>query len=151
VAWRKPAKELTPREVFNSWVEAATSETDGSRALGERGALSVSRPMSAACCERIFAFLEHMDASDRMNMSKGTLKMLLFLRGNHRIVNELISDANASRIRNLRDAAESQQRQREREVAERRAAQLSARPAKRYKSAPRRPRRHARRRGCRRR
>ena len=76
-----------------------------------------SRPTSSACCERIFSYLEHMDSSDRSNMSKDLLRDLLFLRGNHVTVRDLVDEASALAIMNKMARADAVRKQREVDVA----------------------------------
>ena len=57
-----------------------------------------SRPISSAACERVISFLEHMDRSDRRQMKKETLRLLLFLRGNQDILDQLVQEVNAARV-----------------------------------------------------
>ena len=70
---------------------------------------SFSRPVSSACCERIFSYLEHMDASDRQTTGKATLQRLLFLRGNWRLLAQMTEEEYARRVDTQ---AQSQKRQR---------------------------------------
>ena len=58
-----------------------------------------------------------MDASDRANMNKDTLKDLLFLRGNHATVTELVNEVSTAAITARRDALAAMQATRERDVA----------------------------------
>ena len=59
---------------------------------------SFSRPISSACCERIFSYLEKMDDSDKRNMKKETLRRLLFLRGNWRVLHQIVEEDHATRV-----------------------------------------------------
>ena len=57
-----------------------------------------SRPisLSAAACKRIFSYLDRYERSCK---KKKTLRLLLFLRGNHEL-SKLVSEANDARIIN---------------------------------------------------
>jgi len=133
--WTKPTTEMTPRETFLSWKEASEStDSDARAALGRHAMRACSRPISAAACERIYSFLEHMDSSDRANMKKAMLKDLLFLRGNHHVIAELIAEESAAIIAAKRDAVLGAQQKRERDVATA-AAALAAKRARKDKAA----------------
>lgn len=77
-SWEKPAAQLSPAAVCKFW----RTHADGANAsLSELGKLAIkefSRPISSACCERIFSYLTHMDSSDRQTMGKDLLATLAF-------------------------------------------------------------------------
>ena len=75
----------------------------------------LSRPMSAACAERVFSYLSHMDASDRRTMKKETLKLLLFLCANHATLSELVEEESARRVMASKAGADERSRKRARE------------------------------------
>lgn len=94
----KAPKALPPREVFAYWKDFAETDDPGRKLLGTLAMQSFSRPISSACCERIFSYLEKMDDSDRRNMKKETLRRLLFLRGNWRVLNQIVEEEHAARV-----------------------------------------------------
>ena len=96
--WVKPPQTLPPPAVFEYWKECSQRDSPGMAALGRLAMRSFSRPVSSACCERIFSYLEHMDASDRQTMGKPTLERILFLRGNWRLVTQMIEEEYARRV-----------------------------------------------------
>ena len=96
--WVKPPKTLPPPAVFEYWKDCSQRDSPGMAALGRLAMRSFSRPVSSACCERIFSYLEHMDASDRQTMGKPTLERILFLRGNWRLVTQMIEEEYARRV-----------------------------------------------------
>ena len=77
-AWKKPAELLNPRAVCAFWRAYADGLNPGLSALRKLAIKDFSRPISSACCERIFSYLTHMDTSDRQTMSKELLTRLLF-------------------------------------------------------------------------
>ena len=107
--WVKPPQTLPPPAVFEFWKGYTQRETPGLAALGRLAMRSFSRPVSSACCERIFSYLEHMDASDRQTTGKATLQRLLFLRGNWRLLAQMTEEEYARRVDTQ---AQSQKRQR---------------------------------------
>ena len=75
-----------------------------------------------------------MSSSDRSTMKKCTLKMLLFLRGNWETLEELVQEADASRLEAIRQARELERMQKLNEAAAERSTEPSqAHPAKRGK------------------
>ena len=88
--------QLEPRQVFAFWKDYASGPNDALAALGRVALMRFSRPISSACCERIFSYLTHMDASDRQTMGKETLARLLFLRGNWRLVHQMLDEMHAA-------------------------------------------------------
>ena len=123
-AWTKPmpkraasgedqAKELSPREVYDWWKKrGSTSQDTGLRLLCEVAMRSFSRPISAACCERIFSFLEKMDDSDRRSMMKETLRRLLFLRGNWHLLDTMLKEEHAAHVFRHKQAGNKRARRR---------------------------------------
>jgi len=107
--WVKPPQTLAPPAVFEFWKEYSQRDTPGLAALGRLAMRSFSRPVSSACCERIFSYLEHMDAADRATMGKALLEKLLFLRGNWRLITQMTEEEYARRVDTL---AQSRKRQR---------------------------------------
>jgi hypothetical protein len=99
VLGEKPLKAVPPCAVFAYWKERSESDDAGTRRLGALAMRAFSRPVSAACCERIFSYLEKMDDSDRRTMKKATLRSLLFLRGNWRVMDDLAREHHAERLR----------------------------------------------------
>jgi len=92
--WRAPPAVMSPTEVYAAWkAKVASMPTLAPHAMRQ-----FSRPISSAACERVFSFLEHMDRSDRRRMKKETLRLLLFLRGNQEILNQLVEEVNAARV-----------------------------------------------------
>ena len=85
-SWAKPAEVLKPRAVCAFWQSFIDGDNLSLRALGKLALKEFSRPISSACCERIFSYLTHMDVSDRATMKKETMGMLLFIRGNWKLV-----------------------------------------------------------------
>jgi hypothetical protein len=108
----KAPKALPPRDVFAYWKAFADTDNPGRKLLGTLAMQSFSRPISSACCERIFSYLEKMDDSDRRNTKKGTLRRLLFLRGNWRVLHQIVEEEHAARV--SADMARRKRRQRER-------------------------------------
>jgi hypothetical protein len=96
--WQKPGTPLEPRQVFAFWKAYAAGPNPSLAALGKVAMRMYSRPISSACCERIFSYLTHMDVSDRQTMGKDTLAMLLFLRGNWRLLHEMIDEQHAANV-----------------------------------------------------
>jgi hypothetical protein len=95
-SWQRPGVQLEPRQVFAFWKDYASGPNDALAALGRVAMMRFSRPISSACCERIFSYLTHMDASDRQTMGKETLARLLFLRGNWRLVHQMLDEMHAA-------------------------------------------------------
>jgi hypothetical protein len=92
--WRAPPAVMSPTDVYAAWkAKVASMPTLAPHAMRQ-----FSRPISSAACERVFSFLEHMDRSDRRRMKKETLRLLLFLRGNQEILNQLVEEVNAARV-----------------------------------------------------
>jgi len=92
--WRAPTATMAPPEVYAAWkARLATMPTLAPHAMRQ-----FSRPISSAACERVFSYLTHMDRADRNGMKKETLRLLLFLRGNNEILDELVLEANEARI-----------------------------------------------------
>ena len=91
-AWRKPAQHLPPKEVYARWKARAEDPNPSLAALGQYAQVQLLRPMSAASCERIFSYLSHMDAPDRMTMMPVTLQGSLFLRGNWGILHQMVEE-----------------------------------------------------------
>jgi len=85
-SWAKPAEVLKPRAVCAFWQSFIDGDNLSLRALGKLALKEFSRPISSACCERIFSYLTHMDVSDRATMKRETMGMLLFIRGNWKLV-----------------------------------------------------------------
>jgi hypothetical protein len=100
--------------VFAFWKEHSESDDPGTRRLGALAMRAFSRPVSAACCERIFSYLEKMDDSDMRTMKKATLRSLLFLRGNWRVMDDLATEHHAERLR--ADLAGKKRQKRDRAV-----------------------------------
>ena len=118
-SWVKPDKPMTPREIYMLWEERSEStDSDAMVALAKFAMRAFSRPISAACCERIFSYLSKMDSSDRSNMKKATLAILLFLRGNHVTVAELADEYVVRRVQAAKAAVEKPRAARELDVAE---------------------------------
>ena len=97
--WRQPAEPMSPTVVYAAW----QGKLDSMPELARHAMREFSRPISAAACERVFSYLEHMDRSDRRRMQKELLRNNLFLHGNHEIMAQLLEEANAARV--LQDAA----------------------------------------------
>lgn len=104
--WEKPAVTMTPMQVYASWKGKAQSWPT----LAPHAMRSFNRPLSAAACERVFSFLEHMNSSDRMRMESKTLANILFLRGNWEVLSDLVTETNADR---LTDNVKKNKRQRD--------------------------------------
>jgi hypothetical protein len=99
-SWKKPAAQLSPAAVCKYWRAHAAGANASLSELGKLAIREFSRPISSACCERIFSYLTHMDSSDRQTMGKDLLATLLFLRGNWRLVHIMAAeerDANVER------------------------------------------------------
>lgn len=141
-SWVKPATQMSPGEVFAKWAEHSLDGSDPVRVVAKIAMRGISRPISAASTERLFSYLEHMSASDRANMvrstntarvvrpaaqshparpippplsppqSKSTLKMLLFLRGNWRLLADMVEEHNASVIGAAKKAREATRKRR---------------------------------------
>ena len=92
--WRAPPTTMTPSEVYAAW----EAKIDTMPTLAPHAMRQFSRPISSAACERVFSYLTHMDRSDRNCMKKETLRVLLFLRGNNEILDELVREANEARL-----------------------------------------------------
>ena len=92
--WRAPSVTMSPTEVYAAW----KAKLANMPALAPHAMRQFSRPISSAACERVFSFLEHMDRSDRRQMKKETLRLLLFLRGNQDILDQLVQEVNAARV-----------------------------------------------------
>jgi hypothetical protein len=92
--WRAPPTTMSPPEVYAAW----KAKLDTMPTLAPHAMRQFSRPISAAACERVFSYLTHMDRSDRSCMKKETLRLLLFLHGNHEVLSKLVSEANDARI-----------------------------------------------------
>jgi hypothetical protein len=90
--WKKPAAPLPPSAVCAFWRVHAGGADGSLRELGKLAIREFCRPISSACCERIFSYLTHMDASDRQTMGKDLLATLLFLRGNWRLVHLMMEE-----------------------------------------------------------
>jgi hypothetical protein len=97
-SWQKPSTALVPKAVFAFWKAYAASADQCLAALGKWAMQMYSRPISSACCERIFSYLTHMDSSDRQTMGKETLANVLFLRGNWRVVHAMIDEEFAATV-----------------------------------------------------
>lgn len=94
--WKKPASALSPTAVCAFWRAHVNGAHASLRALGKLALKEFSRPISSACCERIFSYLTHMDANDRQTMGKDLLAMLLFLRGNWQLVQTMVAEEHAA-------------------------------------------------------
>jgi len=94
--WKKPAVALSPTAVCAFWRAHVDGRHASLIALGKLALKEFSRPISSACCERIFSYLTHMDANDRQTMGKDLLAMLLFLRGNWRLVHTMVVEEHAA-------------------------------------------------------
>ena len=92
--WRAPPTTMAPPEVYAAW----EAKLDTMPTLEPHAMRQFSRPISSAACERVFSYLTHMDRSDRNCMKKETLRLLLFLRGNNEILDELVREANETRL-----------------------------------------------------
>ena len=79
--WRAPPTTMSQPEVYAAW----KAKLDTKTTLAPYAMRQFSRPISAAACERVFSSLTHMDRSDRSCMKKETLRLLLFLHGNHEV------------------------------------------------------------------
>jgi hypothetical protein len=121
-AWRQPAQLLSPKEVYARWKTRAANANAGVATLARLALVQLLRPISAASCERIFSFLTHMDSADRIAMNSDTLQRTLFLRGNWRLLHQMVEidysagvtmRTNAERERAAAAAAEA-----ERKIAE---------------------------------
>ena len=108
---------LSPCESFKAWESIAEDEdfSEAKRKFAAWAMKQLSRPMSAACVERVFSYLSHMDASDRRTMKKETLKRLLFLRANHATLSELVEEESARRVMASKAGADERSRKRARE------------------------------------
>ena len=115
--WQKPGAVLDPKAVFAFWKSYAASADSCLAALGKVAMRMYSRPISAACCERIFSYLTHMDSSDRMTMGKETLANVLFLRGNWRVLQDMIDEQYATTVGVRAARATGMKRQRQGEAA----------------------------------
>ena len=99
--WRPPATTMSPPEVYAAW-KAKLNEWPH---LAKHAMRCYSRPMSAAACERMFSYLEDMNSADRARMESKTLAILLYLRGNWEIFEELVQEENDARIEAQAEAA----------------------------------------------
>jgi hypothetical protein len=111
-AWKKPAEPLNPRAVCAFWRAYASGPNASLSALGRLAIKEFSRPISSACCERIFSYLTHMDTSDRQTMSKELLTRLLFLRGNWRLVQDMVAEERSADVVLRHEGNERRKRQR---------------------------------------
>ena len=84
---------MTPREAYDFWLPYTKAERPGLQVLGKLALHYVLYPTSSASVERLFSILTHMDAPDRRRMKPELLKTTLFLRGNKRVVAELLHAA----------------------------------------------------------
>ena len=121
----KAPKALPPRGVFTYWKAFADTDDPGRKLLGTLAMQSFSRPISSACCERIFSYLEKMDDSDRRTMKKATLRRLLFLRGNWRVLHQIVEEEHAARV----SAEMAGRKRRQKEHADTAQAQFEAQRA----------------------
>jgi hypothetical protein len=134
--WQKPAEQLSPASVCAFWRAHISGSNASLAVLGRLAIKEFSRPISSACCERIFSYLTHMDSNDRQTMGKELLAMLLFLRGNWRLLHTMVEEEHAAdvarrhahnkRQRNMRAEVEEAQGE---EAQERAAAAAAAEEA----------------------
>jgi hypothetical protein len=98
--WEPPVETLSPADNYALWVSRAADPSldDAMRDICAHAAQMCMRPISSCCCERVYSFLEKMDAADRSNMSKKTLAKLLFINGNSHIIEDIVKTASAVRI-----------------------------------------------------
>ena len=111
-SWEKPAAQLSPAAVCKYWRAHAAGANASLSELGKQAIKEFSRPISSACCERIFSYLTHMDSSDRQTMGKDLLATLLFLRGNWSLVHLMAEEERRASVA-LR-AAENERSKRQR-------------------------------------
>jgi hypothetical protein len=133
-AWRKPAQHLPPEEVYARWKARAEDPNPSLAALGLYAQVQLLRPMSAASCERIFSYLSHMDAPDRMTMMPVTLQGSLLLRGNWGILHQMVEEDHAMEV----GAAAGVKRRRVQGLAAAAAAKAAAADAAREEEEARR-------------
>jgi len=109
--WEAPAEPISPRESYKRWEAAAADASleEPTRVLAAHAAKMSMRPISSACNERVFSFLTQMDTAQRNNMGKKTLATLLFVRGNHHII-DLLTKNKAAEILALPVSARSELR-----------------------------------------
>jgi hypothetical protein len=123
-SWKKPKETLSPRAVCIFWRTYKDGSNPSLKALGALALKEFSRPISAACCERVFSYLTQMDTPDRATMGKKTLQMLLFLRGNWRLVHDMVDEEYAADV--VRRAAIAQVHKRRREAVQGEEAEATA-------------------------
>jgi hypothetical protein len=83
----------TPKAVFDYWASIAGTSPE----LSVLALLHWVRPVSSASVERIYSLLTEMDSSRRQTMQRETMYNTLFLRGNWRVVQMLMSEMVAER------------------------------------------------------
>ena len=98
--WRAPAATMKPAEVYAAW----QAKVESMPRLAPHAMRQFSRPISSAACERVFSYLEDMDSSDRRRMQKKLLRDLLFLRGNHEVLDQLVREENGARLQAVVDS-----------------------------------------------
>ena len=123
-SWKKPKETLSPRAVCIFWRTYKDGSNPSLKALGALALKEFSRPISAACCERVFSYLTQMDTPDRATMGKKTLQMLLFLRGNWHLVHDMVDEEYAADV--IRRAAIAQVHKRRREAVQGEEAEATA-------------------------
>ena len=101
------AKESSVAHAYQHW-KALKARDPSFRHLADLAMRHLLRPLSSAVCERVFSFLTKLDTAQRRTMSAKTLEMLLFLRANWHIVEELVkreADMIRGARRHAKDAA----------------------------------------------
>lgn len=126
---------LSPCEVYMMWKSRSLSLSDADRALAKIAMRNFSRPISSASCERVFSYLEHMNSSDRSNMSKETLRTVLFLRGNWDTLSEIVEEFEAARVEDLVTAREAQRTKAQRDMVREQRGDASKVPPQQHVAA----------------
>jgi len=126
------AKESSVVHAYKHW-KALKARDPSFRHLADLAMRHLLRPLSSAVCERVFSFLTKLDTAQRRTMSANTLEMLLFVRANWHIIEELVK-READAIRGARKHAKAaayapalaEQRKRSRKSSEAVAAETTA-------------------------
>lgn len=87
------------RSVYRYWKTLLVSSSESARALARLALRHWMRPLSSASCERVFSYLTKMDTADRRSTGSSTLRNILMLRGNWRLVRQMLAERAAERVR----------------------------------------------------
>jgi hypothetical protein len=116
----------TPSELYSYWGDLGT--VPEGKPLSKLALHHLLRPISAASTERVFSFLTELDAPSRRKMGRTLVAQILFLRGNHDTVLDLLKEE-ADKERDAVAAARDARRACDEAAAKARLARAVARAA----------------------